>query len=411
MTLSVRILLGLVVGLVAGAALAASGAGFLPTLLNVAQPIGKLWLDALTMTIVPLVFGLLVTGIAAAAGTAAASGVAARALGWFAVLLLGAAAMSALFATLFLDLFPVPVGAAALRDTNGAAPEVAAAGDWLSGIIPANPIKAAADGAMVPIVLFALLFGFAATRIAAELRNSLTRFFDAVTQTMLVIVHWVLWVAPLGVLALAFGVGARIGVGAAGALVHYVVLVALTCLSMTVLLYIVAAIAGRISPLAFARAVFPTQLIALSTQSSLASLPAMIDSSVALRVPAATSAVVLPLAVSLFRASSAAANMAVAVYLAHLHGITIGPGVLAVGVVIAAIISLAAVGLPAQVSFFTTIGPVCLAMGVPIVVLPLLLAVETIPDIFRTLGNVTADLAVTRIVGRTRVDDEVSGSG
>ena len=109
--------------------------------------------------------------------------------------------------------------------------------------------------------------------------------------------------------------------------------------------------------------------------------------------------IVLPLAVSLFRAASAGANVAVGIYLAHVHGVALGAGTMIAGAVIAAGVSVAAVGLPAQVSFFAIIAPVCLAMGVPVVLLPLLLAIETLPDVFRTLGNVTADLAVARIVG------------
>jgi Na+/H+-dicarboxylate symporter len=88
--------------------------------------------------------------------------------------------------------------------------------------------------------------------------------------------------------------------------------------------------------------------------------------------------------------------------------VALGPVTLALGAVVAAAVSVAAVGLPAQVSFFAIIAPVCLAMGVPVTLLPLLLAIETLPDIFRTLGNVTADLAVTAIVGR-RHDGSTTG--
>jgi proton glutamate symport protein len=202
------------------------------------------------------------------------------------------------------------------------------------------------------------------------------------------------------VFALAFAVGARAGVSAAGALLQYVVLAVSACLVTALLAYVVAALLGRMSPLAFARAALPAQIVAASTQSSLASLPAMIDAAGPLGVGRQDAGIVLPLAVSIFRAASAAANVTVAIYLAHLHGVALGPGTLVIGALVAAAVSVAAVGLPAQISFFAIIGPVCLAMGVPIALLPLLLAIETIPDIFRTLGNVTADLAVTRVVGR-----------
>ena len=397
--MSSRILLGLVVGLLAGAAL---NGPILDVLSAIAAPVGQLWLDALTMTVVPLVFGLLVTGVGSATSSAAAGGVAARAILWFVVLLVGACALSAALTTLALAWAPIPVGGGGLRAPGSAPPVMAEAGAWLRGIIPANPVKAAAEMSMAPLVVFALFFGFAASRIEARLRASLTTFFQAVVATMLVIVQWVLLAGPIGVLALGFGVGAKMGLGAAGALAHYVLIVVAACLAITLVAYILAALVGRISPLTFARAALPVQVVALGTQSSLACLPAMITATGALRTSPGASEVVLPLSVSIFRAASAAANMAVAIYLAHLHGVVLSPASLAVGVLVAAAVSLAAVGLPAQVSFFATIGPVCLAMGVPLDALPILLAVETLPDIFRTLGNVTTDLAVARIVGRPR---------
>jgi proton glutamate symport protein len=396
--LSARILAGLALGLFAGAVLA--GGPTSSTLLSVLQPIGKLWLDALTMTVVPLVFSLLVTGIVSAADSASGGRTAPRALMWFAVLLVGACLVSAALTTLALDLWPISPEAASLRALAGPPPQISSAADWLANIIPTNPLKAASETAMVPLVIFALFFGCAVSRIEPDLRASIQTFFRAVVQAMLVIVHWVLWVAPLGVFALAFAVGARAGVSAAGALLQYVVLAVSACLVTALLAYVVAALLGRMSPLAFARAALPAQIVAASTQSSLASLPAMIDAAGPLGVGRQDAGIVLPLAVSIFRAASAAANVTVAIYLAHLHGVALGPGTLVIGALVAAAVSVAAVGLPAQVSFFAIIGPVCLAMGVPIALLPLLLAIETIPDIFRTLGNVTADLAVTRVVGR-----------
>ncbi|AUW60385.1 dicarboxylate/amino acid:cation symporter [Sphingobium sp. SCG-1] len=387
----------LVIGLTFGIAANAMGPNVLGPTLAVAQPVGQLWLDALTMTVVPLVFGLLVTGIAGAAGSASSSNIAVRSLLWFAILLTVACALAAVTATGLLALWPVRE-TASLTAIPGEVPKIAAASEWFRGIIPTNPIKAAADTAMVPLVIFALLFGLAASRIEARLSEAIIAFFDAVVQAMLVIVGWVLWIAPLGIVALAYSAAARMGASAAGTLLQYIAIVVAACLVATVMAYCAAVIAGRMSLFRFMRAVAPAQTVAISTQSSLATLPVMIDATGRLGIEKASAGVVLPLAVSIFRASSAAANVAVAIYLAHLHGITLSLPVLAIGALIAVPVSLAAVGLPAQVSFFATIGPVCIAMGVPIEALPLLLAVETVPDLFRTLGNVTNDLAVARIV-------------
>ena len=391
-----RILIGMVGGLATGIFIA--GSDLAEPVMALVRPIGKLWLDALTMTVVPLVFALLVTGIAGAAESASGR-VARQAMLWFVGLLLIACLASAAFTDLVLAAWPVPAEASNLRSA-APPPVMGSAGAWLDNIVPTNPIKAAADTAMVPIVVFALLFGFAVSRIEPHLRDALQAVFAGLAQAMLVIVDWVLWLAPIGVFALAIGVGVTAGVGAAGVLLHYVAIIIGACLLAIAIAYGVAALAGRMSPLLFGRAVLPAQVVAMSTQSSLASLPAMVAAAAPLGVDRAAAGITLPLSVSVFRLASASANVAVAVYLGHVHGIELDPGTLALGAVVAAAVSVAAVGLPAQVSFFAVIGPICIAMGVPLTLLPLLLAIETIPDIFRTIGNVTGGLAVTRIVGR-----------
>lgn len=391
-----RLIAGLIVGLLAGILIT----GRAQTIVGaVAQPVGALWLDALTMTVVPLVFGLLVTGIASASRSAAAGSTATRALVLFAAMLLLACLAAAALAETLLQLWPVQHGA---LHSAAAAPQPAlpAATAWYHAIIPANPIKAAADTAMVPLVVFALSLGFALARIEQAAAERLLTLLQAIVDAMLVIVGWVLTVGPIGIMALAFGAGATLGAGVIGVLAQYVVVVVACCLAATILAYAWVAIAGRTSPLRFARAVLPAQAVALGTQSSLATLPVMAEGVTTLGVGADSAGIVLPLAVSLFRASSASANVAVAVYLAHIHGVPLGIGTLALAALVAAPVSLGAVGLPAQVSFFATIAPVCIAIGVPVTALPLLLAIEALPDLFRTLGNVTNDVAVASIVGR-----------
>lgn len=410
MPLTLRVLLGLVLGLVVGAGLAASGFAGLDAVVAVADPVGGLWLDALRMTIVPLVFSLIVTGMVSARGAAAGGAAAARALGLFAILLLASAAFSALVVPLVLGIWPAPAEAVAgLRAAVGSAgpppsAQMPPAGEWIRSFIPTNPVKAAADGAMAPLVIFAVLFALAVTRLSEEPRARLTGVFDAVGQAMLVLVGWVLQVAPIGVFALALVVGARAGVGAAGVLGHYLVILSGVCIAVTLLVYPLVALVGRVRPWRFARAVAPAQVTAFSTQSSIASLPAMLAGARMAGASAATAGLVLPLAVSLFRVTSPAANLGVALYVASVYGLALSPAQIAVAVAVAAIVSLAAVGLPGQTTFFTTIVPICLTLGVPLELLPILLAVETIPDIFRTVGNVTADVAVTAIVASA--DDE-----
>src|SRR5690606_37871721 len=107
----------------------------------------------------------------------------------------------------------IPSNAAA---TVGAAASTDGFQAFLNSLAPSNVIKAAADDGVLAVVVFAIAFGFAATQIRAELRRPLAGFFEAVAETMVVIVHWVLLAAPFGVFALALGVGLRAGLGVAG---------------------------------------------------------------------------------------------------------------------------------------------------------------------------------------------------
>lgn len=402
MNLALRMLAALVVGL--GGGILATTAQWIgtDTILAVARPVGSLWLDGLTMTIVPLVFGLIVTGIYGAAREASASRLATRSLLWFAILLIIASALGAAIAETILHFWPI-AGSAALIDAAPVPVDQAGAvvSHWYDGIVPSNIVRAAADTAVVPLVVFALLFGLALSRIEAVLAEAMLAVVRALVEAMLVIVHWILWLAPIGIAALAFAAGVQMGSAAAGALGLYMVVASAACLAATAMAYVAAATAGAMSPIRFARAALPAQSVALGTQSSLATLPVMFDSAERIGASPQAAGVVLPLAVSLFRAASAAANVAVAVYLAHLHGIELTIPMLLLGVLIAVPVSLAAVGVAAQVSFVATIAPICVALDIPIVALPLLMAVESIPDLFRTLGNVTADLTVVRIVGRS----------
>jgi len=401
----VRILLALVLGLVFGALARAEAPDFTARALVIAEPIGGMWLDAMRMTIVPLVVSLLITGIASTASAARAGGIAGRTVVFILIALWTSAVLGYLLITLFTSVWPIPAEAGqALRAALGAAddtlPPVPGIGEFLRGIVSPNIVRAAVEDQMLSLILFSGVFGFALTRLDDRRRATLTGFFDAVAEAMIVVINWVLWLAPLGVLALAFSVGAKAGLEAAGALGHYVIVVSAVGLAIVLLVYPVAVLLGRVAPAAFARAVAPAQALAVSTQSSLACLPIMLRAAEALGVPSRTAGITLPMAVALFRCTGPAMNLAVALYVAHWFGVELSSTQIAVGIALAATTTLGAVSLPGSISFVSSIGPIAIALGLPIEPLLLLVAVETIPDIFRTLGNVTADVALARIIGR-----------
>jgi Na+/H+-dicarboxylate symporter len=378
--------------------------------------VGGLWLDALKMTVIPLIIALLVTGIVGGADAARAGGVAGRSFAWFFGVLTGSAIFGALAMIALIKLFPLPVEAAnALRaglsgvDANAAASSVPTLDDFIKGVIPTNPIAAAANDKILPLVIFTALFAFAVTRVDAGHQRTIANFFQAIEKAMLVLIGWVLWLAPFGVFGLAFAVGAGAGGAAFGAVLHYVVLASAVGLLVMLAGYGIAVFGAGWSVGRFFRAMIPAHSVAISTQSSLASLPAMLEAARELGVPESNRDVSLPLAVALFRASGPAVNIAVAVYIAYWLQIDLTPWNLAAGIAVASVASYWAVSLPGALSFVTSIAPIALVMGLPIEPLALLIAVEVIPDIFRTLSNVTMDVAVTGAVANHGRDIGVSG--
>ncbi len=393
----------LAIGLGGGLALALAAPQALPAVLLVSEPVGDLWLRALQATIVPLVAALLFTGTVQVVATANAGALARRSLSMF-LAVLGLSAATALMLTPFLlSLMPIPGEAgAALRATLAAPPSGPLPGmaEYLRAIVPTNVIDAAANDRMLPMILFVAVFALASTRIEKRQREMLATFFAAIASAMLVVIGWVLAAAPIGVLALSLTVAAKTGSAAIGALAHYVLVVVLTGSAVLLIGYLVAVLLARLSPLAFARAMVPVQVFALSTQSSLASLPAMLGACSKLEVRPATAEFVMPLAVALFRATSPAMNLAVVVYVAKWYGVPLTAPMLVSGWIMAILVSLSSVSLPGTISFVASVGPIAIAMGVPVAPLALLVAVEVLPDLMRTLGNVTNDVAVTAAVDR-----------
>lgn len=400
MSKTLIIFLALVGGLLIG--IAVSGA---TQAIAIADVIGALWLNALRMTVVPLVVALLVTGIVQTAAAARAGRLAARAVITMMVILWCSSIMAALMMPVLLSLFPMPAGSgealrAALADVPAQEGGIPPLGDFLRAMIPTNPIAAAANDAILPLIVFTTAFAFAVTRLEPAKRASIGGFFEAVADAMVIIINWVLALAPFGVFALAFVVGAKAGAEAFGALAHYVIILSALGVIIWIASFLLARFGGGTSFVTFFRAAMPAQAVAISTQSSLASLPAMVKGVKELGVPDSTADMTLPLAVAIFRATGPAMNLGVALYIAHWYGIELGPAQLAVGIAAGAITTLGAVSLPGSVSFVSSIAPICLALGAPVEPLGLLIAVETFPDIFRTLGNVTMDMALTKTVAK-----------
>lgn len=401
-----RVLAALVAGLALGAVLASTRSPLLAPAVAIAAPVGAMWVNAIQATVIPLVVSLLVTGVATAAGTRAVGRMGAEALLLFIALLTISAIFVALVAAPLVARMPVSAAtSAALRGAAGmtAAPVTHATlpgvGEWLASLVTANPIASAADGALLPLVLFTLAFALAVTRIPKETRTLVTGFFQGIAAAMLVLVRWILWLAPLGVFALSITLGASTGFGLAATLLSFVALVAATCAVLVAGLYTLAVLGGHVALGRFARAALPAQAVAFSTRSSLAALPPMVERAESeLDAPSAITGFFLPLAVSTFKQGATIAIITGTLFLARIYDVALSPAQLASIAVAAVVLSFGIPGIPG--GLILVIAPVLAGIGIPAQGLGVLLAVDTIPEMFRTVTNVTADLAAATVLAR-----------
>ncbi|MDH5833546.1 dicarboxylate/amino acid:cation symporter [Luteimonas kalidii] len=405
LSMPARVLIALALGAAAGLLLAAFDPVRAIEVADAVQPIGRLWLNALQMTVVPLVAALVVVGVNSAADAAASGRTARTAIGVFLVLLALAGAFAAVAAPAFLSMVPRDEAVIASFRAAIQAPETLAEapgiGAWIVNVIPSNAIAAAANSTMLPLVVFAMFFGFALTRIDPDRRARMLELVRTLGDTMIVIVRWVLWAAPVGVFALVLAVCARVGIDMLSALGYYILTQCALYIAITLLLYLVATLVAGERLGRFARALLPVQAIAASTQSSLASLPVMIESARhRLGYPLAVTSLVLPMAVSLFRIASPPQYIVVACFVAWMYGVDLTAVQLGTAVALSVVVSMGSVGLPGQVSFMTNNMPVTQSLGLPVEPLGVLLAVDTIPDVFATVANTSADVTATAVVAR-----------
>jgi Na+/H+-dicarboxylate symporter len=366
------------------------------------EPIGTLWVNAIRMTVIPLVAALLITGITSASAQRVGR-MGAQSIGLFLFLLACAALFTAIVAPFaFRPLSLDPASTAALRANAHQTPNPADLSwtNWLISLIPVNPIKAAADSALLPLIVFTVIFSLALTRLDAATRAPIVRLFQTLADALIIVVRWVLVLTPLGVFALAFVVSARVGSGNLGAaLGYYVALGVVLMLVFGVGLYLFAALGGRVPLRTFARAVFPAQVVAFTSRSSLTALPALIEGARdVLRLPVEVTGFVLPFAISVFKVTSPIYWTLGALFVGKLYGIDLAPSQLATIAAASIALNASTPGIPSGGLLIQA--PVYAAIGLPVEGIGILIAIDAIPDMFKSAFIVASDMAVAVVVAR-----------
>ena len=403
---STRVLVALAAAIGGGALVAASGSKALIDAADALAPLGTMWVSAIRMTVIPLVVSLLITGVASATDVGAIGRLGGRTLLVFVLLLAVVAAIVVPLAPTLFAMLPLPSTAGA-RPTlpagaADAASQLSAAqtqtfSAWLTSLIPSNPIAAAANGAMVPLIVFTLILAVAIARSPDSTRVPLVTLAGALGDAMLRVVRWVVLLAPIGVFALVLPIAVHLGGSVAGAIGVYILAYSLASVAVILITYPIVALFGGIPIGRFARAVLPSQLIAFSSSSSIASLPALIESGErGLALPPRVTGFVLPLAVSTFKLAAPVSWTIGALFVGWFYGIPLHARELATVAFAAVFLAFAAPGVPRGA--FIMLTPLFLAIGLPAEGIGILIAVDALPDTFATVLNVTGDLAAAALV-------------
>jgi proton glutamate symport protein len=407
-TLTTKVLIGLVAGLATGIAISTSNNSVLQLIPGYIEPVGTVWVNALRMIVIPLVVSAILVGITSLPDRRSVGRIGVRSLLLALTILASAATFSVVVGPIVMSGLNVdPAAAEAMRasaskasgDALQNAQKIIGFSQWLVELVPANPIKAAADGAMLPLIIFSLLLGLATAQLDAIGREHLMRVMRAVLEASLTLVHWVLLAAPIGVFALTVPLATRLGIAAAGAVIYYVVAVSGMMIAFMGLMYLLAWFVGRQPLRAFARAVAPAQAVAVSSRSSLVTLPALLEGSdTILHLPLPIRSFFFPIAVAIFKTGSAVMIPIGVLFMARLYGVDLSAAQLVTIALMTVVTTFSVPGVPGGTIIVMV--PILLAADLPVAAVGILLGVDTIPDMFRTATHVTADMAAATVLAR-----------
>jgi len=368
-------------------------------------PVGQAWINALLMILVPLLGSILMLAVAQGGGRGAARvGVVTVAL------IVGYMVLGSIF-TLVVGpgvIALLPLDPESIQATQSAAtaftvpaqagsPQGGNVGDWIVNLVPANPLRSAVEGDIIGVVIAALIFGLGVRKIGDE-GQVIIGFLRGVRSATFTIAVWILMALPLGAFALSFGAGMTSGSAMASAVLLWVLAICFMIAVLIGIVYIVTAALGDVPIADFARASLPAQSVAVSSRSSLASLPAMMESARRMGLPEEVYGLSLPLTVSTFKLNNSVSSLLKLFFLATIYGVTLDPGFVATFVAARIVLSVATPGLPAGTTMLML--PFYVSAGIPVEGYLLLKPVQAIPDLLFTPLNVTGDRSVTVIARR-----------
>ena len=378
---------------------------------------GKLFLGLITLVLEPLVFASIIQGLTGRATGSELRRVGSRLIAFVVLTTVAATALGLALATTINPGHQVslpngapPAATAPAKATGEAAkkPSIKQVPSLIEKLIPTNPTKSILDRDLLAIVLIAILLGLAARQADRELVAPFLNFMNALLGIAMTIVKWAMFLTPWAVFGLMAQAVSKVGLATLGGLGAYVGTVLIGLLALYLLYLLLVWVFARRSPLWFARNIGHTQLLAFSTSSSAAVMPVSIETAVTrLGVRDRIASLVVPLGATINMAGTALYQAIAVLFLAQLANVTLEVGDLALIVVTLVAASIGAPGTPGvSVVILST---VVTGFGIPAAGLVLVLGVDRLLDMARTVVNVTGDLAACVIL-RNSLDAETAAA-
>ena len=398
LNLTTKILVGLILGILAGLGLGQEGLAFAKMWI---APFGKIFMNMIKMIIVPLVLSSLIVGICGLGDVTKIGRVGAKTLAYYLGTTAFAIMLGLALGTVMSPGTGITMPGAEVKVVAKAAPPLM---DVIVAIFPPNAIDAMLKADMLQIIVFALFMG-GGIIMAGERADGFYKFFDGMAEVCYKVVGMIMWFAPIGVFALMTPVTATYGAAVLLPLLKVIVAVYLGCFLHAFIVYgFLLKTVGKMNPMTFFKGIFPAQMVAFSTCSSSATLPVNLECVQGMGVSKEVSSFVLPLGATINMDGTALYQGVCALFIAQIYGVDLSMGQYVTIIITGTLASIGTAGVPGAGLIMLTM--ILTAVGLPLEGAALVAGIDRILDMPRTTVNITGDATVAIIVDKGEKDRE-----
>lgn len=401
--LNKMIALGLVLGLCVGLGAAMTDSVLLHAIARESAPVGKLFINAIKMIVIPLVVAIIFASVARLGDVRKLGKIGGMTMAFYWVTLVPAILIGMGVMTLGLQFVP-EMATPPVDDLP--IPQLQSMTDFIVSLIPSNPFASAAEGKILPLIVFTALFAAAAGTLPEERKDRMVSAAEDISEALIKLVWWILLCAPIGVFGLIAPATAQMGWGIIQSLGVFIISVALGLIIFVGLVFVpLLLLVAKIAPIRFFKSILGSSSIAFSTTSTAAAIPVTREEITQnLNVAETTADLLVPLGASIFRPGSALFQGAAIVFLAHIYGVPIAIGT--VGAVLLATFLVSLTVAPVPSSSVVTMAPALDTIGVPVAGLALMLGIDRIPDMMRSVVNLIGQITAAVLVDKVNAQSD-----